>query len=306
MEYCTLGRTGLKASVAGIGTGGPSRVGQQQGKSDDESVEVIRSGLEAGVNFVDTAEAYGTEEIVGTAIQPFPRESLILSTKLSRWEDIGEDGVAAKVDESLKKLGTDYIDVYHLHAVTAELYPMVCDSLVPQLLRQREAGKIRFLGITERFNADPGHMMLDLALEDDVWDVVMVGFNILNQSARARVFPRTIEKNIGVLDMFAVRLALSRKDRLREVVSDLVGRGAITGVDPEEPLGFIASAATSTVDAAYRFVRHEPGVHVTLTGTGSTEHLRENLISIQKPPLPQDVHGELIRAFAGVDSISGQ
>ena len=71
--------------------------------------------------------------------------------------------------------------------------------------------KLRFIGITEGFNSDSGHDMLQRALQDDVWDVMMVGFNILNQSARERVFPTAMEKNVGILIMFAVRRALSSR-----------------------------------------------------------------------------------------------
>jgi aryl-alcohol dehydrogenase-like predicted oxidoreductase len=63
-----LGRTGLKVSVAGLGCGGRSRLGRAQGKSADQSIALIRTALEEGVNFIDTAAAYGTEELIGQAI----------------------------------------------------------------------------------------------------------------------------------------------------------------------------------------------------------------------------------------------
>ena len=72
----------------------------------------------------------------------------------------------------------------------------------------RDAGKIRFLGLTERFVKDTTHAMLT-ALLDDCWDAVMVGFNLLNPSARRRILTRTSALDIGVMNMFAVRRALS-------------------------------------------------------------------------------------------------
>ncbi len=68
MDYTTLGRTGLRVSVAGLGCGGNSRLGKADGRSFAESVAVVRRALDLGVNFLDTAAAYGTEEIVGDAI----------------------------------------------------------------------------------------------------------------------------------------------------------------------------------------------------------------------------------------------
>jgi L-galactose dehydrogenase len=69
VEYVTLGRTGLRVSVMGLGCGGPSRIGQRTGRSEAEQVAIVRQALDAGVSFIDTAEAYQTEEVVGRAIQ---------------------------------------------------------------------------------------------------------------------------------------------------------------------------------------------------------------------------------------------
>jgi aryl-alcohol dehydrogenase-like predicted oxidoreductase len=157
--------------------------------------------------------------------------------------------------------------------------------------------------------------MLERALRDDLWDVIMVGFNVLNQSARDRVLARTRASGVGVLDMFAVRLALSRPERLLDVINGLVSDGAITidqlrdaGGTMEDPLGWVVrdSDADTLVEAAYRFVRHEPGIDVTLTGTGTLEHLLANITAIQMPPLPDDVVARLKRLFSAVDSVSGQ
>ena len=67
-----------------------------------------------------------------------------------------------------------------------------------------------------------------------------------------------------------------------------------------------ASAAESLPDAAYRFCRAEPGIHVVLSGTGNQQHLEANVASILRPPLPDDVRARLIELFARVDSVSGQ
>jgi len=315
MDYTILGRTGLTVSVAGVGTGWPSRVGLSGGGTEENAVRVLRAALEQGVTFIDTAEAYRTEEVVRRAIDGEPRESVVISTKISPREDMDEDAVVRAVDERLRLLGTDYLDICHFHAVIDADYDRLVERAYPGLLLAREAGKVRFLGITERFNADPGHEMLARALDGDLWDVFMVGFNVLNQSARQRVLARAAEKGIGVLVMFAVRLALSRRDRLVEVVGELIGRGELDadllrrmGGSPDDPLGWVVNEtdAATLVEVAYRLVRHEPGVHVTLSGTGSLEHLNENLASLQKPPLDPSVVQKLERLFARVDSVTAQ
>jgi aryl-alcohol dehydrogenase-like predicted oxidoreductase len=313
MDYVTLGRTGLRVSVIGLGGGGHSRLGHRTGASADASAAIVRRALDLGVNFIDTAEAYGTEETVGLGIKDRPRDQVILSTKKSMRKDgrvITPAELVAGLEASLARLGTDYVDIYHLHAVTTDQYEYVLADLVPELMRQRAVGKIRFLGITEQFGEDTGHAMLARAVREEPWDVVMVGFNVLNQSARERVLAETQQRDVGVLCMFAVRAALSQPDFLRRTVADLVAAGLVDrdALDPNDPLGFVREdgAASSVPEAAYRFCRAEPGIHVVLSGTGNIQHLEENVASLLKPPLPPAVHGRLVSTFARVDTVSGQ
>jgi aryl-alcohol dehydrogenase-like predicted oxidoreductase len=312
MEYSALGRTGLKVSVAGLGCGGPSRLGLRENKSEKEAIALVRQALELGVNFLDTAEVYGTEEIVGKAISGIPRERVVISTKkafpLARPGDPARE-VRKGLEQSLRRLRTDYIDVYHVHGVEPGEYDYASTKVLPLLLKLREEGKIRFLGITEAFVEDRTHRMLQQALKDGFWDVIMVGFNMLNQSARNRVFARTTQENVGTLVMFAVRRALSRPERLREVWAELAQKGLVdrNACNPQDPLDFLLKEgkASTIVDAAYRYCRHEPGVHVVLSGTGSVGHLKANIESLTKPPLPAAVTARLNEVFAKVDCITG-
>ena len=197
MDKVVLGRTGLRASVMGVGGGGFSQLGKRTGRTEDESMAVVREALELGVNYFDTAENYGTEPIVGKGIAGFDRSKVIISTKKSTRKGITPESVAESCEASLERLGTDYIDVYSLHGVYPRDYEYLYQEIVPALIRLREQGKIRFIGITEMFNADTSHAMLQRALQDDIWDVFMVGFNLINQSARRNIFPSTMEKGIG-------------------------------------------------------------------------------------------------------------
>ena len=312
MQTTILGRTGLKVSRLGVGGGGPSQLGQSTGIPADNSTAIVRMALESGVNFIDTAEAYRTEGIIGRAIRGIPRHQLVLSTKKTTWGEhrITPAEVRLSLEASLKRLGTDYVDIYSLHGVSVEQYDYLASEIIPVFQQLQTEGKIRFIGITEAFHSDTGHAMLQRALQDDVWDVIMVGINILNQSARPRVLTETIRKNIGIQVMFAVRLALSRPERLKEVVRELIAKGQLDAfeIDMDDPLGFVITegGAASIPDAAYRFCRDEPGTHVILSGTGSADHMRANLESIERPPLPEAVTSRLRSIFRRVDSISGQ
>ncbi len=312
MKYVTLGRTALKVSVAGLGGGGHSRLGQATGKSEKESITLVRHALDLGINLIDTAEAYGTESIVGRALKGVSRDQVVISTKkrpVAPDHPKPETEVRKSLELSLKKMGTDYVDIYHAHGIEPHQYRYTRDVLLPIFLRMREEGKIRFVGITEYFGPDSGHGMLSEALEEDCWDVVMPGFNILNPSARYRVFPKTTEKDVGVLVMYAVRSALSQPDRLRKVISQLKRDGAIAedSCDSKNPLSFLIGKgkAASLPEAAYRFCLHEPGVHVVLTGTGDPGHLNANVEALSKPPLPSEDLQRLEKIFGRVDSVTG-
>jgi L-galactose dehydrogenase len=316
MQYTTLGRTGLRVSVAGLGAGGHSRLGRAYGRSERDARTVIDAALDLGINVIDTAWAYRTEPLIGEALRG-RREHIVLSTKChvadhpfepDKFRYLEPDELRARIEQSLRQLDTDYIDVFHLHGIELHQYDECVARAVPVLERLREEGKLRFLGITERFGVDTDHAMLKRAVGDDCWDVVMVGFNLLNPSGRRGVLDITREKNIGTLGMFAVRRALTSEEALEKTLDGarLAGRLKARSLG-ERPLAFLTSecGAATLAEAGYRFCRHEPGIDVVLTGTGDIEHLRENVASINGPPLPAACLERLEGLFGEEDGISG-
>jgi hypothetical protein len=118
-------------------------------------------------------------------------------------------------------------------------------------------------------------------------------------------------RNVGVQVMFAVRKALSELPFLAQTVASLIDDGLVNAADiddPDHPLGFLVheAGAVSVPDAAYRFCRHEPGTHVVLSGTGEPEHLRQNLASFGRGPLPAADVERIRHIFRRVDTITGQ
>jgi aryl-alcohol dehydrogenase-like predicted oxidoreductase len=124
---------------------------------------------------------------------------------------------------------------------------------------------------------------------------------MMHQNARDVVFPETIRQGIGTLLMFVVRNIFSQPDYLRNTIQELIADGKLSAddVDVDDPLGFLVheGGATNMTDAAYRFVRHEPGVHVVLFGTGNPAHVDSNVESILKPPLAKADHDRLKSVF---------
>ena len=137
MEYTTLGRTRLRVSVAGLGTGGFSRMGLRSGKTEEESARLILEAIELGINFIDTAPAYGTEGVVGRALQSVQRDKVVVATKSSVRRN-GEwwtpERMVASLDNSLRLIGTDYIDVFNLHGVEPQHYDYALNTLAPALI----------------------------------------------------------------------------------------------------------------------------------------------------------------------------
>jgi aryl-alcohol dehydrogenase-like predicted oxidoreductase len=313
MELATLGRTGLEVSVAGLGCGGHSRLGLSNGGREDAAITVVHRALDLGINLIDTARIYGTEEVVGRALTG-RRDEVILSTKAMpdvNGELLSAERLRSSVEKSLTRLRTDHVDLFFLHGVGTEHLEHCRDVLAPELDRLREDGKVGFVAASEAFAHDTTHEALTSALDagDDWFDVAMIGFNLLNPSARGRLLDATRASGIGVLVMFAVRRALSDPEVCRAVVTDLVAEGAVdpaTVADLDDPLGFLVhpDGAASVVDAAYRFARHEPGCDVVLTGTGNVDHLEENVRSITSGPLPEDDLERLRAMFGAVDSVS--
>src|SRR4051812_11511253 len=179
MNYTTLGRTGLRVSVAGLGCGGFSRLGKSAGKTEAESIALVQLALDHGINLIDTAAAYGTEEIVGRAIAGVKRDAVVLATKgtvRSGEAPLAGEEVVRSLENSLRRLGTDRVDVFQLHGMTRAIYTHAVEEIVPALLRARDAGKFRFLGITENASGDHQHAVLLDAVATGMFDTVMVAF----------------------------------------------------------------------------------------------------------------------------------
>src|SRR3954466_9750471 len=182
MEYTTLGRTGLRVSVAGLGCGGVSRLGLGTRQSEEDAIGIIRAAFDLGVNLFDTAAAYGTEPVLGKALRGVKREQVVICTKAPfgvSSPDARPEKAVASLDRSLRELGTDYIDVYQLHGVAPRGYRHALEVIAPALLREKEKGKLRPLVITETAPGAPAHEMIRQACPGGVWDVGMVAFHMM-------------------------------------------------------------------------------------------------------------------------------
>lgn len=314
LESRTIGKTGLSTSILGLGAGGNSRLGLSYGQTEADAADVVRAALDLGITLIDTARGYNTERAVGLALKGRRRQDVVLSSKSFYLDEQGQlltsQAFAENLDTSLRELGVETIDIYFIHGLGLQYYEASRERYLPVLEQARQAGKIRYIGVTEAFESDTRHEMLQRAVQEDVWDIVMVGFNLLNPSARERVLAITCQKRIGTLGMFAVRRGLINETFLRTLLKRLADQGEVdpalaTAPNLMESLALNGVSETLS-EAAYRFCAFEPGMDVVLSGTGSAAHLRENLEAVQHGPLPKAALDRLQQLFGRVDSLSGQ
>ena len=299
MKYRTLGRTGLRISCVSLGTGGPSRIGQSTHRDETTSHRVIHRALELGINLFDTAAGYGdSEAILGRALKDTPRDQYLVATKFTPTTDADQGGpiispqqMIESCERSLERLQIEEIDVFQFHGVFPENYRQCVDQLFPAVEQLKTQGKIRFIGVTEYFHKDPSHRMLEMALEEDVWDTVMVKYGILNQTAEKTVFPRAQRQNVGVFNMSAVRSRLSRQDQLEAIITRWKSAGLVprAALPEKDPLGFLVhDDVKSVVAAGYKFGVEPAAISSLLVGTGNVAHLEENLATVLGSPLPRE------------------
>ncbi|RKX82337.1 MAG: aldo/keto reductase [Spirochaetes bacterium] len=207
MKYRELGKTGLKVSVVGLGT---YQFGGRWAKdySQKEVNDIFNAARETGINFIDTAECYGanhlSEHLIGNAIAN-ERDKWIVATKFGHkrisfsvqehhWS---APEVKEQLEESLKSLKTDHIDLYQFHSGSNDAFNN--DKLWTMLDKQIKAGKILHLGISlSSRNKDWRIYQAENAAKVGV-EVIQVLYNRLNRSAESEIFPVCKKNNLGVI-----------------------------------------------------------------------------------------------------------
>lgn len=199
MKLRQLGSSSLEVSVVGLGTWAIG--GDFWGAVDDaQSIDAIRAGIDAGINLIDTAPAYGaghSESVVGQAIAG-RRDQVIVATKcgIVRTEDafvrnLKPESVTREVDESLRRLGVDTIDLYQIHWPDEDT-PL--DDTLEALQRIQEQGKFRYLGVS---NFDPTLMQQVMQSMDLV--SLQPPYSLLKRDIEAETLPFCRNHGIGVL-----------------------------------------------------------------------------------------------------------
>ena len=281
MKFRKLGQSDLNCSVIGLGTWGMA--GSFWGKvDDDQSIATIRAGLEAGINLIDTAPVYGdghSEEVVGRALEGLKREDIVLATKCGRFTCETEK-IRQELETSLKRLKTDYIDLYQVH------WP---DDKVPfeetfgELENMRKQGKIRYIGVS--------NFSVEQTEEASKYCQIVSTqpqYSLLVRDIEKDILPYCVEKNIGILSYGSIGAgALTGKFKEKPVFKEDDERASFYTffqeqnwpktkqmIDTQEEIA--ASHGKPTVHAAINWVLKQKGISVALVGARTPEQVRMN------------------------------
>lgn len=294
MNYRTLGRTGLRVSEIGFGAwaiGGPTKLGDKNigwGPVDDEtSLRTLQTALDSGINFYDTADVYGwghSEELVGKAFAG-KRDKVIIASKVGnridedgKWvKDFSRGWVEKAIDASLKRLRTDYIDLYQLHSPNADFE--YSDEIFEVFEDLQKSGKIRFYGVS----IGPVAHGLQLA-KMDKGDVFQVVYNILHREPEEKLFEIAQEKNIGIIarvplasgfltGKFKTGHTFHADDHRASKSRDEID----STIEKVEKLRFLAAEGKRTMaQAALQFCLAHPAVSTAIPGARTEEQVRMN------------------------------
>lgn len=261
-----LGRTGVKVTVLCVG-------GYHLGKARDSQlgVRIVRIAIDEGINFLDNAWCYHggeSERIVGRALKDGYRERVFLMTK-----NHGRDGATFRrqLEESLKRLKTDHIDLLQFHEIIHEGEPdrIFSEGAIEEAIRAQEEGKIRFIGFTgHRWP----HLFKQMLEKDFEWDTVQMPTNLLDYHYRSftkEILPILVERGVGIIGM-----------------KSLGGSGAPiskTGITPQEAISYALSLP----------------IHTLVSGMDSLEVLAQNLEIVRNwRPLSDEEQGQLLERIA--------
>ena len=301
MKYRALGRTGLRVSAIGLGT--MVHAGHFGPMKDEESLAAIDAALELGVNFIDTSDAYGagySETLLGKALKG-RRDKVILATKggnvmvgPNRGERVfSPEYIDGVLHESLKRLQTDWIDLYQLHNPDVDVIER--GEVWELLERRKREGKIRHYGVSIN-KMEEGIA----AVKGGRSDTIQVEYNLLMQEPSETLLPLAYQENVGIIARVPLRRGLltgkmTLQDQKRFQGEDVRARGFAGDVfqkelEKVERLRFLVRGPVKSLgEAAIAFCLAHPAVSVTIPGARNDRQMKENAAAAGLTLPPEDL-----------------
>ena len=284
-----LGRTELEVTCLGMGGAGLGR----GDVPDDEAIEAVHRAIDLGINYLDTAPLYGeSERRVGLALADGWREKIYLATKTGthpEWRgDFSAAGTRRSVENSLRLLGTDYLDVCLVHDPDS-MDPVVAKGgALDELQRMREEGLIKFIGLGVR-----QHEFHKIAIETGVVDVILtyLDYTLLSQTANEWLIPLAVENDIGIINGSPIAMGL-----LSGVEPDVSAKSDhISNSEGEKAHRLYQWANDNNLNLlnlAIQFCFRQPRIAMSLTGSKNATEVEQNFTAATTP-VPEDVWEKL-------------
>lgn len=289
MQYANLGRTSLRLSALGLGTvqlGMAYGWDHQPPPPDHRAIGLIRRALELGVNYIDTAAAYGrSESLVGRACAELTCRPAI-ATKLSIRDPSStrlltgqalRQSVEQSLRQSLQTLGVDVLDLVQLHSLNGRF---ATPELLDLLDHYCQRGWVRYWGVTTYGEEAPLNALEHPALIS----ALQVPYSALDRRMERKVFPRARAQGTGVV-LRSVFLQGVLSHRLNALPASLAGLSPLAA-----PLLRLArDAGMELAELALRFAAFAPGAHSAIFGTTRVSELEANIRAVAAGPLPPDL-----------------
>jgi L-galactose dehydrogenase len=274
VEYRELGKTGLRVSALGFGA---SSLGSEFRQIDEaEGIRTVHRALEVGINFIDVAPYYGrtkAETVLGKALRTVPRDRYYLETKVGRYGrdrfDFSRQRVAASLDESLARLGVEYVDVVQCHDIEFGDLDQIVNETLPELRRLQRQGKARFVGVTGL----PLKVYRYVLERTDLDAMLSYCHYSLNDSALLDLIPYLKEREVGIINAspLSMRLLSDQGPPAWHPASEELKRRCA------EAAAFCREHGTSIAQLAVQFSVANADIATTIVGTASPDHIEENV-----------------------------
>ena len=275
-----LGRTELEVTCLGMGGAGVGR----GDVTDDEAIEAVHRAIDLGINYLDTAPLYGeSERRVGLALADDWREKIYLATKIGthpEWRgDFSASGTRRSVENSLRLLGTDYLDVCLVHDPDSMDPVIAKDGAFDELQRMREEGLLKFIGLGIR-----QHEFHKTAIETGVVDVILtyLDYTLLSQTANDWLLPLAAENDIGVINGSPIAMGL-----LSGIEPDVSVERMHLGTSDAEKAHQLWQWATdnnlNVLNLAIQFCFRQPKIAMSLTGSKNATEVEQNFAAATTP-----------------------
>ena len=300
MQTRPLGRTGLQLPILGFGA---SSLGQEFRRiTIEEALRSVRVALDHGLRFIDTSPFYGrgmSEVLLGVALRDVPRDSYLLCSKLGRYDlehfDFSARRVAESVDVSLKRLGTDHLDIMLCHDI--EFVPMqqIVDETLPALRRAQAAGKIRFIG----FSGYPQKIFRFICEQAEVDCVLSYNqYTLQNTRFADETVPWLKSRGIGTLNAgpFSARLLTNAPLPAWLKEPECVKAAA------RQAAALCESRGSDIAKIALQFSAAHPDITTTIAGSANPENIRRWAQWIDEP-IDQELLREVQEILAPVKNI---